>query len=74
MEKRLVVVEGAVAELARHETPNGAFVRVKISEHVRASAVNGPGGEARQNVYVRQADAAGLALGTRVRVVMEVLS
>jgi len=62
MPERRVVLEGEVAELARHSTAAGLFIRVKIVA-----------GEYRESVYVRPESAAGLSLGQRVRLVLEVL-
>lgn len=57
------VLNGEVLELARHkEDEGGVFVRVKLTD----------GQGAHNNVYVRADLAKGLALGTPVRLLLEV--
>lgn len=57
------VVNGEIVELAHHKTEGGAFIRVKVQ-----------GTGAHNNVYVPLDKAKGLALGTKVRLMLETLS
>lgn len=68
---RVVVVEGVVAELARHVVENAKLVRVKVSDYRQAVPLSQG---ARLNIYIpeREAHELGLRLGTRARVVLEV--
>jgi hypothetical protein len=54
------VIVGEVAELARHNTAAGPYIRVRIVD-----------GDTRQNLYLRPEAAEGLALGTQVRLTLQ---
>ena len=63
---RIEAITGEVAELAHHTNAAGLqFIRVKVMA---------PGDQDRRmNVWLPRRDAAGLSLGTQVRVTVEVL-
>jgi hypothetical protein len=65
---RIEAIVGEVAELAHHNSVRGAFIRCRVV------VPGGPEAEQRRlNIWLPSREAVGLSLGTRVRVMVEVL-